>query len=1139
MSTKNLNKKLDGFKAILGFIADPVVVVDSSGQILAANNILGKYSQPASDLVNKNISELQLFDEKHAFMIKENLSKRLQGDQIEPYEVKMKSKDGKDVLLEINAKKIEYEGEELDVIVLRDVTKRAETTNRVEEKFTGIALSVKDALVLVDEEAKITYWNPAAETIFGYNSKEAVGKVIHELVVPRIMNEIAEERIRESVKAFSETGIGYFTVGNVEIIARRKNGSEFPAELSVSPMKAGDKWHAVAVIKDISARKQANQRLQEAEQRYHMLFSQAPLGVIVVDSETLRFAEFNENAHLQLGYTREEFEKITLLDIQAELTPDQVKECVKEIIKNNSCEHQVVYKTKTGEKRDEIVTCKAIDSNGKTYLHCIAHDITENRKTQDALVESEARFRHFVEVAQEGIWVIDNDFFTTFVNPHMAEMLGYKETEILGKKLTDFLDADWVEKISGIIQGFTTNSIRNQYEYAFPHKNGGHVHTIVTLSIVTDAENHKIGTLAVVSDITQRKHAEQALRTSEELSKAIVANAPIGIATSDSTYHFVSANEAFCEILGYSEAELQKLTFKEISLPEELEKSIRNIKILENGENATFAEEKRYLRKDGRVIIGKVVVSAIRNPKGKPTLFVVKLEDITKRKQLEEELRASEERFRAISTSAMDAIILSDDKDHILYWNPAAEKMYGYPSNEAIGKKLAELIIPPEVQNKHSQLLSRLGDKPISKREFGLTGVRKDCSTFPVDLSIVSVKLQDQNCLLAIVKDITEWKAMEAKLKQERDILERVTTSTNILLAIIDRDYKITWANKKAEATTDYANFEGRYCYEAFGNNSQKVCEGCGVKRVYDNGENIVRRDYYNPVNNRWSELVTTPIKDKDGKVIAALEIAIDINERKQLQNKLAGYSQKLEEIVQKRTGELKKTQAELVKSERLAAIGELAGMIGHDLRNPLTGIKNSAYFLKKKGYELPPEQNREMLDTIDKCVDYSNRIINDLLDYSREIHLILEKTSPKNILEESLKLINLPEKIQITNQLNESPIMQVDPDKIKRVFINLIKNAVEAMPEGGKIIVNAREVKDNIEIFFSDTGVGISDEALPKLFAPLFTTKAQGMGFGLAICKRIIEAHKGSIVVKSVKGQGTTFTLTLPLNPKIEKGGE
>ena len=110
----------------------------------------------------------------------------------------------------------------------------------------------------------------------------------------------------------------------------------------------------------------------------------------------------------------------------------------------------------------------------------------------------------------------------------------------------------------------------------------------------------------------------------------------------------------------------------------------------------------------------------------------------------------------------------------------------------------------------------------------------------------------------------------------------------------------------------------------------------------------------------------------------------------------MAEYSQRLEEIVQKRTDELKKTQAELVKSERLAAIGELAGMIGHDLRNPLTGIKNSAYYLKKKGTDISPQQSSEMLEIIDKCVNYSNRIINDLLDYSKEIHLSLEEQTPE-----------------------------------------------------------------------------------------------------------------------------------------------
>jgi signal transduction histidine kinase len=257
------------------------------------------------------------------------------------------------------------------------------------------------------------------------------------------------------------------------------------------------------------------------------------------------------------------------------------------------------------------------------------------------------------------------------------------------------------------------------------------------------------------------------------------------------------------------------------------------------------------------------------------------------------------------------------------------------------------------------------------------------------------------------------------------------------------------------------------------------------------------------------------------------------------MQGELSKYSLKLEELVEQRTELLKQTQAKLVKSERLAAIGELAGMVGHDLRNPLTGIKNSAYFLKKKGNTIPQAQAKELLETIDKCVDYSNNIVNDLLDYSREIHLEMQECSLRELLAEAVAMVNIPEKVEILNQLPDEPHLQADHDKIKRVFINLIKNAIDAMPNVGKLTVDGKAVNGNYEISFADTGTGISDEILSKLFSPLFTTKAQGMGFGLAICKRIIEAHGGKITVKTANGEGTTFKITLPIGNKIEIGGE
>jgi len=242
---------------------------------------------------------------------------------------------------------------------------------------------------------------------------------------------------------------------------------------------------------------------------------------------------------------------------------------------------------------------------------------------------------------------------------------------------------------------------------------------------------------------------------------------------------------------------------------------------------------------------------------------------------------------------------------------------------------------------------------------------------------------------------------------------------------------------------------------------------------------------------------------------------------------------------VEKRTELLKQTQAKLVKTERLAAIGELAGMVGHDLRNPLTGIKNSAYYLKKKGSQISEVQAKEMLETIDKCVDYSNKIVNDLLDYSKEIRLDLQECSLRQLLAEALAMVNMPHKIKVLNNVPDELHLRADSDKIKRVFINLTKNAVDSMPRGGNITIDCKKVNGSLEISFADMGTGISDDVMPRLFSPLFTTKAQGMGFGLAICKRVIEAHGGKITVKTAKGKGATFTVTLTIEPKSEIGGE
>jgi PAS domain S-box-containing protein len=256
-------------------------------------------------------------------------------------------------------------------------------------------------------------------------------------------------------------------------------------------------------------------------------------------------------------------------------------------------------------------------------------------------------------------------------------------------------------------------------------------------------------------------------------------------------------------------------------------------------------------------------------------------------------------------------------------------------------------------------------------------------------------------------------------------------------------------------------------------------------------------------------------LKDQNDQPMAVVAIIRDLSEKKQLEQSL-------------------------VRAQRLAAIGELASMVGHDIRNPLAAIRNADFYMKRKCAKCNKPEVMTMLTVVDKAIDHANSIINDLLEYSKEIRLDINQTSPKELLEKVLPLVVLPSGIQIVDATTVT-LFKADENKAIRVYANLIKNAIDALPSGGTLTVKSWQVQEGVCISFSDTGNGIPPETLTQIFSPLFTTKAQGMGFGLSISKRIVEAHGGKISVESEMGKGTTFTITFPLEPKpnvIVSGG-
>jgi signal transduction histidine kinase len=306
------------------------------------------------------------------------------------------------------------------------------------------------------------------------------------------------------------------------------------------------------------------------------------------------------------------------------------------------------------------------------------------------------------------------------------------------------------------------------------------------------------------------------------------------------------------------------------------------------------------------------------------------------------------------------------------------------------------------------------------------------------------------------------------------------------------------------------------------------------AENLVSNGETIGILEIYsnrdNPYLKKKTHLTKT-LAERIGSAIRQLE----------LEQSLRGYYEQLEKEVDIRTRDLEQVQEKLIRSERLAAVGELASGVGHELRNPLNVIRNCAYLLNLALTEKADEEASNTLKVLDKQIDVANKIVTDLLDFTRIRPPSQVKVDLKSLVNESLTWTAAPEQIGIHVNLNgHTPPVKTDPEQMSRVFSNIISNAVQAMNgKGGELNIGAAADENFVSIMFQDNGCGIAPENLDKIFEPLFTTKPKGIGLGLAISRRLVEQNGGKIEVASQVGQGTTFTVKLPLEKRRKTANE
>jgi signal transduction histidine kinase len=233
---------------------------------------------------------------------------------------------------------------------------------------------------------------------------------------------------------------------------------------------------------------------------------------------------------------------------------------------------------------------------------------------------------------------------------------------------------------------------------------------------------------------------------------------------------------------------------------------------------------------------------------------------------------------------------------------------------------------------------------------------------------------------------------------------------------------------------------------------------------------------------------------------------------------------------------ELEQIQEKLIRAERLAAVGELASGVGHELRNPLNVIRNCAYLLKMSLTDKKDEEAVKTLAVLDKQIDIANRIITDLLDFTRITPPSPARVDLKSIIKESLSWISVPSQVTVRTSFNGNATVKTDPEQISRVFANIMANGIQAMnARGGELSIETGKDGDFLSIKFRDNGHGIPAENLDRIFEPLFTTKPKGIGLGLAISKRLIEENGGTIEVTSHTDEGSTFTIKLPLEKRSQ----
>ncbi len=751
-------------------------------------------------------------------------------------------------------------------------------------------------------------------------------------------------------------------------------------------------------------------------------------------------------------------------------------------------------------------------------LVAFTQDITYRKMTEDALRKSEAQLQTLVQTIPDLIWLKDNDGVYLHCNTMFERFFGVKEIDIIGKTDYDFLDKDLADffRENDHKDIATGKSARNAEWITFA--DNGHQAFLETIKTpVYDSQNNLIGMIGVGRDITGRKKTEDALLESEIKYRTFFENSMDAILLTSPDGKTLSANQSACNMFGYSEAELIKIGRSGIEDTTDLRLSV----LLMNRKLKGKAQgEVTLIRNGGTRFSAEISTSCFKNNEGLERSCMI-IRDITERIKIQNEIKFQADLLNNVGQS----VIATNFQKNVIYWNNAAERIYGWSSDEALGRNIVDLIPAQHSKEQSAEIIKEIRDGNTWSGEFLVR--RKDGTNFLAYVTDAPI-LDPKGKLIGIIgisSDITERKHAEETLMKLSSVVEQAATS----IIITDCNGIIEYVNHGFEDLTGFSS------KEALGKTPRIIKSGTTDQQHYEGLWNTIlsgkvfKAEFVNKKKNGdlyYEAKIISPIFDKNKTITHFVSTGVDISERKQAEKELIEAKNKAEE------------------SDRLKS-AFLANM-SHEIRTPMNGILGFAELLKEP--KLSGEEQQEYISIIEQSGARMLNIINDIVSISKvESGNTKVSINETNINEQIEYIYNFfkPEaekkgiQLHFKNSLpSKKSIIKTDSEKIYAILTNLVKNALK-FTEIGTIEFGYSPVTNGesgeLKFYVKDTGVGINPEHQKFIFERFrqshesLNRNYEGAGLGLAISKAYVEMLGGKIWVESEPEKGSTFYFTVP----------